>query len=378
MGQTTRFAAAALAACAACLLWTRPLPAADAAKTEVYVVRRGDTLAGISARVLGSPKRWREILQANPQVTNPNRIYPGDSLTVPVPETAAAGSADLQARQGAGAAPATGVAGGAPAGGAVPTAPAEAAPAAPAGGGEPAPGAGAGNGAMAVEPQLPVEQVRSIPVVSPAVYRNAGYLTDALPAVAIVASQDQKDANGSDDAVILNTVAPPGTRFAVVRANRRVFHPRTGASLGWVVTPLGRAEVTCAGTTTSTAVLRGMRDAAGVGDYVVALREDDLEENQLAPRVKSECVAGGPEDAMIVAFDEERHTGSEGDFAYIDRGVTAGATPGKRFAVYRDVEPGSHMMIGEVQVLRAGASTATVLITTSLREITVADLLRAR
>ena len=50
---------------------------------ETYVVRHGDTLSGIAGRVFGDPKRWREIQKENPQVTNPNRIYPGQVLVVP-------------------------------------------------------------------------------------------------------------------------------------------------------------------------------------------------------------------------------------------------------------------------------------------------------
>ena len=64
-------------------------PAAQRPGYETYVVRSGDTLSKISGRVFGDVKRWREILKDNPQVTNANLIFPGDTLLVPVPETAA-------------------------------------------------------------------------------------------------------------------------------------------------------------------------------------------------------------------------------------------------------------------------------------------------
>ncbi|WP_295444614.1 LysM domain-containing protein [uncultured Thiodictyon sp.] len=67
---------------AACLLIG---PAARAAELrpgapETYTVRPGDTLWGISARFLRDPWHWREVWQANTDVSNPNLIYPGDVL----------------------------------------------------------------------------------------------------------------------------------------------------------------------------------------------------------------------------------------------------------------------------------------------------------
>ena len=47
-----------------------------------YTVVRGDTLWDISDRFLKEPWRWTEIWGYNPQVVNPDLIYPGDKLAL--------------------------------------------------------------------------------------------------------------------------------------------------------------------------------------------------------------------------------------------------------------------------------------------------------
>ena len=356
MKKTAIGMAAVVAGLAMLNLSATPAVAAERPGFETYVVRSGDTLSKISGRIFGDVKRWREILKENPQVTNANRIFPGDILQVPMPEKAAPAVADVT------------------------PAPLQAeiavAPAAPSEQAAVATGAAADT---TPAPEPPATPKRQGAVISQTLYRSAGYIADKIPALAIIATEDDRMVLGSDDVAIVNASLTPGTRLTVVRANRRIFHPVTGAYLGWLIRILGTGEVSCRGERTSSVVLRGMMDSASVGDYLVPFDPNDvLEKNALAEKAQAGCIPAGACDAVIVAFNEERQAVGEQEFAYLDKGTESGVAPGQRFTIYREGSHDSRVTVGELQVLRAGAHTSTGLITTSDREAQVGNLLRAR
>ncbi|MGJ8688712.1 MAG: LysM peptidoglycan-binding domain-containing protein [Gammaproteobacteria bacterium] len=54
----------------------------SATSPDTYVVKQGDTLWDISTTFLDEPWRWPEIWQQNPNVADPDLIYPGDVLNL--------------------------------------------------------------------------------------------------------------------------------------------------------------------------------------------------------------------------------------------------------------------------------------------------------
>ncbi len=49
---------------------------------NTYLVQKGDTLWDISSKFLQKPWLWPKIWHANPEIANPNLIYPGDTLNL--------------------------------------------------------------------------------------------------------------------------------------------------------------------------------------------------------------------------------------------------------------------------------------------------------
>ncbi|NIQ96799.1 MAG: LysM peptidoglycan-binding domain-containing protein, partial [Desulfuromonadales bacterium] len=59
-------------------------PFAAAAKEEprIYVIKKGDTLWGISQRFIKDPFYWPSLWANNPMLKNPHFIYPGQKLHI--------------------------------------------------------------------------------------------------------------------------------------------------------------------------------------------------------------------------------------------------------------------------------------------------------
>jgi len=67
---------------------------------ELHVVKKGDTLWGISEDYYGNPWAWPKVWSLNPQLENPHWIYPGDQLRTAPSSAAMRASSDNSAGGG--------------------------------------------------------------------------------------------------------------------------------------------------------------------------------------------------------------------------------------------------------------------------------------
>ena len=58
------------------------LPAFAQEQEQTYVIKKGDTLWGISERFINDPYYWPNLWANNPEITNPHLIYPGDQIRI--------------------------------------------------------------------------------------------------------------------------------------------------------------------------------------------------------------------------------------------------------------------------------------------------------
>lgn len=71
-----------------CLLLSAPASAQEDLEPGWHIVRLGETLHALAARYLGSPRLWERLAQLNPDISDPDRIEPGQRIQVLVPRRA--------------------------------------------------------------------------------------------------------------------------------------------------------------------------------------------------------------------------------------------------------------------------------------------------
>lgn len=170
-----------------------------------YTVVKGDTLWDISGKFLRDPWRWPEVWQGNPQVENPDLIYPGDVLVMtfvdgrPVLKSLRRGTVKLS-----------------------PTArgtPYDAIP--------------------VIDPAAISAYINSPLVTDENEMKNAGYIVDGFDNRLVLGRYDQFYARN-----ILDTEAD---EYRVFRPGRHFVDPVSGESLGWEAIHLGDANMLKAG-----------------------------------------------------------------------------------------------------------------------------------
>ena len=326
-----------------------------------YIVKKGDTLWGISRDLLNDPHLWRRLWEENTFISNPNRIYPGDRLGMPGKEIAPPPAPPAPVAEAPQPEPAK------------PEPPKVEAPAPP-----PPPVAAPPPLAPPTPPVPPASQHAR--VCSPALVAEKDAVTVGIGET--VKNPDNRIMVAMEDRVFLGLDAGrsvnKGDRLAAIRVGRRIADPRTGKSAGRILYVLGLLEVTEAKDRVARARISYSCGPIVVGDRLVPFAPAAFPEDQ-TPQPTRRAVNA----AVLDSLRGEALIGLQ-QMVFVDAGVKQGIGPGDIFALMRPNVPAAMGTgellplpadrVGDAIVLRVADSSATLLLTASSREVRVGDV----
>jgi len=317
-------------------------PAVEQGEPTIYVVKKGDTLWGLSERFIKDPHYWPVMWAKNSQITNPHLIFPGQLVRVfPdhlefVPKEQAAGSGQKSVAAG-----------------------------------------------KSSDVFQEVAEEKSFTVRG-----NEGFLmeTDLKPFGRVIGIHHDRIVAGEDDIVFTDIGtshgAKGGEKFAVFRKDVSISHPLTNEIMGSKVVPLGMLQLTDVEQKASRAIITKSYKEISPGCYLMPYHDEKRRDVVLKMPTRE-----------LKGYVIESNTGTNiiaaGDVVYIDLGNSQGAEPGNMLYIVRDVTLDQRYVEGRVDrlpqellgalvILETGKKTATALVVKSIDAIYKGDKIVSR
>ncbi len=297
-----------------------------------YTVKKGDTLWDISSKEIVDPFLWPKVWKENPEIRNPDLIYPGQKIRIPL---------YLMQRE------------------VVP--PAEEKVVAP----SPAPVITPL--ARKEEPAVKITPVPKEYLVEKDILIASGYITDTINSKGIViGSPTENELLGKGDYAYIRTSDPAktGSKYYIVRSLGEVKHPETGEMMGYLIDVRGVAEIVGRESGEIKVRITESYSDVLVGDLLTDFREIEapfLMENPRNPNISGYIVA-----------TKHRHSLNGGlDLVYIDKGRKDGVETGDVLEMIARAK--YEVPNGRIQIVDIREKTATGVVRTSSKEVTVGD-----
>jgi hypothetical protein len=311
---------------------------AQSDEPTIYVIKKGDTLWGLSDRFLKDPHYWPDLWARNPQqITNPHLIFPGQKVRF-YPDRIVVEEA-VKEKQGQ---------------------------------------AGAVTEAKETKETkiIPEEvaQEKSFPVNG-----GEGFLLEnhLRPAGIIVSTYQNRQLVGADDIVYTDIGrihgAKAGDRFSIFRKMDAVSHPVTSNIIGYKVIPLGALQLSEMEESTSRGIITNSFLEIGSGAFLMPYRD---RRREVFLQASDRELSG-----YIVETLTGKITIAAGDIVYLDLGRAQGLKTGNLLYIARDVAPAQNLfdftpigklpeeVLGAVVVVETGQNTSTALVVKSIDAI---------
>ena len=303
------------------LLMPFPLMAEESEVMD-YTVKRGDTLWDITGGKLSDPFLWPKVWKENPEIRNPDLIFPGQHLKIPL---------YILQKQ-------------------VEVRPVE----------EEVTTKGEGK-ALTITPRHPF-------VVKASLIASSGYIDDDIPKVGkVVSTPTGRTMIGNNDYAYIElsdtALDEPGKKYYTVRSLGEVKHPSTGERLGYLIEVTGIIEITGKEAGFIKAKVLKSFSEIHTGDPI-----DNYYPVESFPLVKGDTPS--IKGTVVTARDLRLLNGIY-DIVYIDRGSVNGVAPGNIFNLISGEKP--HRPIGKIQVISTRQKTATAMVIKSEIEVSKGD-----
>jgi hypothetical protein len=286
-----------------------------------YKVKSGDTLWDISGGELNDPFLWPKVWKENPDISNPDRIYPDQIIKIPLyllkmPEKPV-----------------------------------------------PMPVVKEEPVEEKEEIVMPVEPVKPSYLVDKNVLMASGYIAESVPSVGKIAgSPTGRNLFGNGDRVYVKTddSANIGDKFYILRAGEMVTHPITKAKMGYVIEILGIAEI------------KKFEYEETIAQITTSFKEiltDDLIDTfvEIDQPLAAESYRKPYIDGYIIATQNLRIMNSSSDIVFIDKGTNDDIETGD---ILKTVSVGKHKIPnGAIQVINSQDTTATAIVRQSSEPI---------
>ncbi|MCE5195343.1 MAG: LysM peptidoglycan-binding domain-containing protein [Nitrospiraceae bacterium] len=316
----------------------------ESTEYKEYKILKGDTLWDISFKELNEkdPFLWPKIWKENPGIKNPDRIYPGQILKIPLyllkqDETTGTTSAKETAPETETKAEET---------------------------------------VKTEKPQITAKTIEPIQkkyIADTNLILSSGYITDYITkdiksVGKITGSPTGRLVFGDNDYIYIKTDSPAniGDKFYIIRSTGYIKHPKTNEKLGNLITVLGIAEIIGKDNgATKAKVLKAFNEivTGNLLDKYYEVEPVMEEANPRKPDIK----------ASIIAIQFQKNIGGQSDILFIDKGKNHGLETGDMLKVIAYDKDTKSRYTGTIQLINVKNSTSTALIRTSEIDIKTGD-----
>lgn len=303
-----------------------------------YKVNSGDTLWNISGKELGDPFLWPKVWQENREIANPDKIYPGQKIRIPLRYA----QKEEQGKQTTSAAPG----------------PAE------------SPSKGEMMKAASEGEKPSPASVKLLPLIDRSILVASGFIADSVSAVGNISGAPDRILFGNNDIVYVKIDKPVkvGERFYVIKAGGLIRHPVTNKKIGYLVEMSGVVEIIRLENRDILAKITEMFDDMQSGDLLVPYYEIN------PPLTTGEFRK--PDITGYVVASRYGHLGNAKlNIVYIDKGLKDGVDAGDIVKTVNIIDD-HKVTTGSIQIISCQDTTSTAIVLENhLGEILIGNLI---